>query len=285
MKKKEVTNATEMLTKIETTEDGFKWSELGSMNILIKNEVTASGKPQYPIGVCFDCHRVIKNKPTTMSLTDCYDNHSCDYRKKGPDDTIELVIKSPVEETDETNRFLADVSKTFIKTVESYPLFRNNAEMKDELLAKMKGCKSDDKKEEVLSQYRSTLCYLVPKVLKSCKTDNVWFESIYDEFPLLFTDYEALPDIDIIKTRIAEGLLCVKDIAQFKAQVVREIEVHKTIEIRKDYEDNISELQDQVVNLKQQLKIAALEVMSLKKSQKPFVMPEFEVETFSEVPP
>lgn len=284
MKKKNVTNATEMLAKIETSEDGFKWSEVGSMNILIKNELTASNKPQYPVGVCFDCHRVIKNKPTTMSLTDCYDNHSCDYRKKGPDDTIELIIKSPIEETDETNRFLADVSKTFIKAVESYPLFKNSAEMKDELLAKLKSCKSDDKKEEVLSQYRATLSYLVPKVLKSSKTDNAWFESIYDTFPILFSEYEALPDIDIIKTRITEGLLSVRDIAQFKAQVVREMEARKIVEIRKDYQDNINALQDQIVNLKQQLKIAAMEVTALTRKTTTFVMPAFEIEKFDELP-
>ena len=277
--KLEVIDADAMEVYLTKTDVNTKWSSLGTFNILVETTTTASGKLQYHCGVCFDCHRVIPNPTTTMSSTEVFEAHSCEYRKnkkkleleaKSKPDTIEHV-KTAVVLSDES-KLMRDTIKTCELVVSKYPILTTG--QRAELAYEYKKVKDNynDQDDIMLNIFTETIRYLVPKINKksveqSCLTD-LTNETAYLDF---FDNYETAEEV---QGRIRDAI----DIA-IKSDQDKEADRQKMVSqitetLRNETYDEIRELQDQVAQLRAQMTISNIntgrlerENAALKKAQ------------------
>jgi len=265
--KLEVVDADGMETYLTKADPNSIWSSLGTINILVETTQTVSGKLQYHRGVCFDCHRIVPNKPTTLSSTEVFEEHSCEYRKnkkkleleaKAKPDTIEHIkTKTPVVLSDEARVIKATI-KACELVVSKFPTL--TPEQRAELTYECKKVKENyiEQEDIMLNIYKETLRYLVPKINTkevSGTTDgltDLTNETAYVEY---FDGYETAEDI---QGRIREAL----DIA-IKSEEEKEDERQTMISqiteaVRNEADEEIRELQDQVAQLKTELKFAII---------------------------
>jgi hypothetical protein len=262
--KLEVVDADGMEEYLTKADPNSIWSSLGTINILVETTQTASGTHQYHRGVCFDCHRIVLNKPTTLSSTEVFEEHSCEYRKnkkkleletKAKPDTIEHIkTKTPVVLSDEARVMKATI-KACELVVSKFPSL--TTEQRAELTYECKKVKENYTEQEdiMLNIYKETLRYFVPKIKKNAPTN--WLTDLTNETAYVkhFDGYETAEDI---QDRIREALdIAIK--SEEEKEDERQIMISQITEaVRNEADAEIRELQDQVAQLKTELKFAII---------------------------
>jgi hypothetical protein len=261
LKKLKVTDADSMEKHLNQDPNNL-WSSFGTLNILVKTTTLSNNTLHYHKGVCFDCHRVIVNKPTTLSNTEVFEQHDCDKRKRTKTATIEHV-KTIVTLSDES-KLLRDIITSCEKVVEKHTFLSN--EQKTELAYEYKKVKEieTEQKDILFGLFKNTLQYFIPKIKTRIVTkpsDDSWFR----ESTIMFDAFDDLNDVSDIKERIVEQLEIAQNFDKEKLEIFEKLKLQAKKDARSTYKeeiDNLEEdkrcLQNQVEDLKTELKYACM---------------------------
>jgi len=253
LKKLEVTDADSMEKHLNQDPNNL-WSSFGTLNILVQTTTLSNNILHYHKGVCFDCHRVIMNKPTTLSNTEVFEQHDCDKRKRTKTTATPEHVKTTVTLSDES-KLLKDVITTCEKVVTKHQSLSD--EQKTELAYEYKKVKEveTEQKDILLGLFKHTLQYFIPKIkARTAPTSDGWFETE----TVIFNAFDGLEDVSDIKEKIIEQLKLAESFNEEKEKLRELMEIQITRNIRQEYDEQIHELQDQVANLKTELKYACM---------------------------
>ena len=261
LKKLEVTDADSMEKHLNQDPNNL-WSSLGTLNILVQTTTLPSGTFNHHKGVCFDCHRIIINKPTTLSNTEIFEQHDCDKRKRTKTAAAPEHVKTTVTLSDES-KLLRDIITSCEKVVEKHTSLSN--EQKTELAYEYKKVKEieTEQKDILLGLFKNTLQYFIPKVKTRIvtKLDDSWFR----ESTFMFDAFEDLVDVSDIKERIVEQLEIAQNFDKERLEIFEKLKLQSKKDARNTYKEEIDDLeeekrclQDQIVDLKEELKWACM---------------------------
>lgn len=254
LKKLEVTDADSMEKHLTDLNQDSGWSSLGTLNILVQTTTLSNNTLHYHKGVCFDCHRVIVNKPTTLSNTEVFEQHDCDKRKRNKITLAPEHVKTTVTLSDES-KLLKDVITTCEKVISKHKFLSD--EQKTELAYEYKKVKEveTEQKDILLGLFKHTLQYFIPKVkARTATPTDGWFVTE----TVVFDAFDGLEDVSDIKEKIIEQLKLAESFDEEKEKLRELMEIQITKTVRQDYDEQIYELQNQVANLKTELKYACM---------------------------
>jgi hypothetical protein len=272
LKKLEVTDADSMEKHLSNDPNNL-WSSLGTLNILVQTTTLSNNTLHYRKGVCFDCHRVIVNKPTTLSNTEVFEQHDCDKRKRNKTQVIEHV-KTTVTLSDES-KLLKDVITTCEKVVAKHQSLSD--EQKTELAYEYKKVKEveTEQKDILLGLFKHTLQYFIPKVkartaLIAPTSDDSWFKTWVNKKLACFEAFGYDDDIEDTKQTIIDQCEMAETFEATKDKMREDIhlQIHKSVQ--DEHHQELEELRAQIAHLKKELTYAC---NVTKKSEPTYVPP------------
>jgi len=272
LKNLDVTDADSMEKHLLEKNADSKWSSMGTLNMLVETSKTVSGKFQYHRGVCFDCHRIVPNKSTTLSSTETFEEHTCGYRKNKKKLEMEAQKNPSVIEPVKTAVVLSDESRLLRDTIKAIEKFRMSYksltdDQQSELTYEYNKVKNETEKQHeiLLGIFRETLRYLVPKINQKSQrgVQEILLTEIEAEYSDMFFDCDGP---DEIKATLFEKLNLVQTFDTEAQRDAIRAEVSKSMV--DDHHEEVEELRAQINQYKKQNYSIMSELQSLRNLMK-----------------